>query len=83
MFFIPLLCVLLYFLSKEGMFRQRLIFVALVLLSGMLVWEDFTGKAVTDVFKHYRLITLGMCCLLLQYLYLCHKAIQDTAPAKP
>lgn len=70
MFFIPLLSVHLLILFKTRDRINILIFTLLVLVSGMLAWEDLAGRAFMDMFRHYRLITMGMTGIFIQYVWL-------------
>lgn len=70
MFSIPMLAILLTLLSMHGKVMHFIVFSACVLLSGMLIWVDFAGQEIVDVFRHYRLITMGMTAILLFYVAL-------------
>jgi hypothetical protein len=50
--------------------KYYVLFIGSVMLAGNLVWIDFAGKAIVDVFKHYRLITMGMMAVFLLYVFL-------------
>lgn len=71
MFFIPLLSVHLLMLFSERHKLYSLVFVLLVLFSGMLAWEDLVGRGNMDMFRNYRLITVGMTGIYLQFVFLC------------
>lgn len=81
MFMMPMLALLTGMVFAYGKPSDKAVFVLLVLLSSMLVWEDFTGRDVLNVFKHYRLITMGMTGLFVQYCLLVLRLRKQEMPA--
>jgi hypothetical protein len=73
MFSMPMFAILILMLAKLKSATYYVLFIAFVALAGNLVWIDFAGQTAVDVFKHYRLITMGMLAIFLLYIYLATK----------
>lgn len=70
MFAIPSLAITMTWIAKQKKWTDYLVFIVFVALSGMLVWIDFAGEKLFNVFRHYRLITMGMSGLFLQFIWM-------------
>jgi hypothetical protein len=73
MFSMPMFAILMLMLVKLKRAGYYVLFIAFVALAGNLVWIDFAGQTAVDVFKHYRLITMGMLAVFFLYIYLATK----------
>lgn len=73
MFSMPMFAILMLIIAKLKSTTYYILFIVFVALAGNLVWVDFAGQTAVDVFKHYRLITLGMIAIFLLYIYLATK----------
>ena len=73
MFSMPMFAILMLMLVKLKSATYYVLFIVIVALAGNLVWIDFAGQTAVDVFKHYRLITMGMLVIFLLYIYLATK----------
>jgi hypothetical protein len=73
MFSLPLFAILMVMLTELKSVKYYILFIGNVMLAGNLVWIDFAGQATVDVFKHYRLITMGMLAVFLLYVFLALK----------
>ena len=73
MFSMPMFAILMLIMVKLKSATYYALFIAFVALAGNLVWIDFAGQTAVDVFKHYRLITMGMLAIFLLYIYLATK----------
>ena len=78
LFCMPMFAILMVILTQIKQFKYTLVFALSILLSGSLVWVDFAGQNVVDVFKHYRLITMGMTAVFLLYVHLAIKLSRAT-----
>lgn len=77
MFSIPSLAVLMTLIQQRAKTINYIIFISLVMLAGLMIWVDFAGQELTDIFKHYRLITMGMSGILIFYISLVLKTYRD------
>jgi hypothetical protein len=82
MFSMPMFAVLMLMLAKLKSVGQYILFMVFIALTGNLVWVDFAGQTAVDVFKHYRLITMGMLAIFLMYIYLAAKLSSQNLPIK-
>ena len=73
MFSMPMFAVLMLMLAKLKTMSYYILFIVFIALTGNLVWIDFAGQTAVDIFKHYRLITMGMLAIFLMYIYLAAK----------
>ena len=73
MFSMPMFAILMLIMVKLKSATYYALFIAFVALTGNLVWIDFAGQTAVDIFKHYRLITMGMLAIFLMYIYLAAK----------
>jgi hypothetical protein len=73
MFSMPMFAILMLIMVKLKSATFYALFIAFVALAGNLVWIDFAGQTAVDIFKHYRLITMGMLAIFLLYIYLATK----------
>ena len=74
--------VLMLMLAKLKSVGHYILFMVFIALTGNLVWVDFAGQTAVDVFKHYRLITMGMLAIFLMYIYLATKLSSQNLPIK-
>lgn len=82
MFSMPMFAVLMLMLAKLKSVGHYILFMVFIALTGNLVWVDFAGQTAVDVFKHYRLITMGMLAIFLMYIYLAAKLSSQNLPIK-
>lgn len=68
LFFTPLWLVLMTLIVRRNKVQDYMMFIFLVLASGLLTWVDFVGKDIVNLFLHYRIITMGMTGMLLYYI---------------
>ena len=73
MFSMPMFAILMLIMVKLKSAKYYALFIAFVALAGNLVWIDFAGQTAVDIFKHYRLITMGMLAIFILYIYLATK----------
>ena len=73
MFSMPMFAILMLIMVKLKSATYYALFIAFVALTGNLVWIDFAGQTAVDIFKHYRLITMGMFAIFILYIYLATK----------
>lgn len=73
MFSMPMFAVLMLMLAKLKSVSHYILFMVFIALTGNLVWVDFAGQTAVDIFKHYRLITMGMFAIFILYIYLATK----------
>ena len=82
MFSMPMFAILMLIMVKLKSATYYALFIAFVALTGNLVWIDFAGQTAVDIFKHYRLITMGMLAIFLMYIYLAAKLSSQNLPIK-
>jgi hypothetical protein len=73
LFYSPLWLVIMIISLSLKQWTTWLTFAALVLFSGLLTWVDFVGRDMVDVFNFYRIITMGMFCMFVYYIYFISK----------
>lgn len=72
-FYSPLWLTLTVMTIQSHQVKAYVVFVCLVLLSGLLTWVDFVGEEMVDIFNFYRIITVGMFCMFVYYVYFVYK----------
>ena len=82
MFSMPMFAILMLIMVKLKSATYYALFIAFVALTGNLVWIDFAGQTAVDIFKIYRLITMGMLAIFLMYIYLAAKLSSQNLPIK-
>lgn len=73
LFYSPLWLVIMIISLSLKQWTTWLTFAVLVLFSGLLTWVDFVGRDMVDVFNFYRIITMGMFCMFVYYIYFISK----------
>lgn len=73
LFYSPLWLVIMLVSLELKQWSAWLTFAVLVLFSGLLTWVDFVGRDMVDVFNFYRIITMGMFCMYVYYIYFIQK----------
>ncbi len=76
LFYSPLWLVIMIISLSLKQWTTWLTFAVLVLFSGLLTWVDFVGRDMVDVFNFYRIITMGMFCMFVYYIYFISKVIR-------
>jgi hypothetical protein len=65
----PLLATLIVLVSELGNKKDHLTLFILIIFSGLLVWVDFTGEYIIDLFNLYRITSFGMMGLFVFYIH--------------
>ncbi len=73
LFYSPLWLVIMIINLSIRKWSAWLTFIVLVLFSGLLTWVDFVGRDIVDVFNFYRIITMGMFCMYVYFIYFISK----------
>lgn len=73
LFYSPLWLVIMIVSLSLRKWSAWLTFAILVVFSGLLTWVDFVGRDMVDVFNFYRIITMGMFCMYVYYIYFISK----------
>jgi hypothetical protein len=70
LFYSPLWLVIMIINMQERKWSGWLMFLVLVMFSGLLTWVDFVGRPMVDIFNFYRIITMGMFCMFWYYIWM-------------
>ena len=79
MFSMPQVAVLMLMVYNSKQWIYYALFIAGIALAGNLVWIDFAGETAVNIFKHYRLITMGMLFEFLLFVFLVSKTTEKKA----